>query len=88
MNGDSVYTPWVEEEHSLGQPQEKLLLEMDKQRFQAVTGNTMHPGQVSRHDIGYTVDQPERAPIPTGPRAHGGGRTPTPDTYIASTSPG
>ena len=52
-----TYTPGVGKELSLDQPEEKLLSNEDKQRFQAITGSVMYLRQVTRFDILYAVNQ-------------------------------
>ena len=56
-----AYTPGVGKEVSLDQPGENLLNKEDKRHFQAITGSVMYLGQVTRYDIGYTVNRLVRA---------------------------
>ena len=52
-----AYTPEIGPELSLNQPDEKLLNEEEKQRYQAITGAVMYLAQVTRYDILYAVNQ-------------------------------
>ena len=58
---NSTYTPGVGKELSLDQPKEIRLRKEEKQRIQAITGNVLYPGQVTRYDILYAVNQLARA---------------------------
>ena len=58
MEGCSpAYTPGVGLEMSLKQPEEKLLNEKEKRRYQAITGAVMYFALVTRYDILYAVNQ-------------------------------
>ena len=46
---------------SLNQPEEKLLNEEEKQRYQIITGAVIYLAQVARYDILYAVNQLARA---------------------------
>ena len=52
-----AYTPGVGSALSLNQPQEKLLNEEEKRRYQAITGAVTYLAQVTRYDIIYAVNQ-------------------------------
>ena len=54
-------TPGYGKELSLMQPEESLLGDEAKQRFQAIVGSSMYLTQVTRHDISYAVNQLARA---------------------------
>ena len=56
-----VYTPGVGPELSLSQPEEKLLNEEEKRRYQAITGAVMYLAQLTRYDILYADTQLARA---------------------------
>ena len=56
-----AYTPGVGPELSLNQPEENLLNEEEKRRYQAITGAVMYLAQVTRYDILYAVNQLARA---------------------------
>ena len=57
-NCNPTYTSGVGGELSLDQPEEKLLSKEEKQHFlQAITGSVMYPGQVTRYDILYFINQ-------------------------------
>ena len=56
-----AYSSGVESELSLNQPEEKLLNEEEKQRYQAITRAVMYLAQVTRYDILYAVNQLARA---------------------------
>ena len=56
-----AYTPGVGSELSLDQPEENLLNEEGKQRYQSITGAAMYLVQVCRYDILYTLNQLARA---------------------------
>ena len=56
-----AYTPGVGPKLSLNQPEEKLLNEEEKRRYQAITGAVMYLAQVTRYDILYAVNQLARA---------------------------
>ena len=66
-----AYTPGVGPELSLNQPEEKLLNEEEKWRYQAITGPVMYLAQVIRYDILYAVNQLARA-ISKPAKAHMG----------------
>ena len=62
MNGRNVaYTPGVGPELSLNQPEDKLLNEEDKKRYQSITGAVMCLGQASHYDLLSAVNQLVRA---------------------------
>lgn len=46
-----MYMPGVGKELSLHRPEEKLLNEEDKERFQVMAGSVMHLGHMTRYDI-------------------------------------
>ena len=54
---NSVYKSVVEPELSLNQPEEKLLDEEDKKRYQSITGTVMYLGQIFRYAILFAVNQ-------------------------------
>ena len=56
-----AHTPGVVPELSLSQPEETLLNEEEKRRYQAITGAGMYLAQVTRCDILYAVNHLERA---------------------------
>ena len=56
-----TYTPGVGPELSLNRPEEKLLNEEEKRRYQSITGAVMYLAQVTRYDILYAVNQLARA---------------------------
>ena len=56
-----AYTPGVGPELSLDQPEENLLNEEGKRRYQSITGAAVYIAQVCRYDILYTVNQLARA---------------------------
>ena len=60
-NCNPAYTPGVGKGLSVDQPEENILNKEDKQRFQAIMGSVMYLGQVTRYDIGYTINQLARA---------------------------
>ena len=52
-----AYTPGVGPELSLIQPEENLLNDEGKRRYQSITGAAMYLAQVGRNDILYTFNQ-------------------------------
>ncbi|CAM9739192.1 unnamed protein product [Ascophyllum nodosum] len=56
-----AYTPGVEPDLPLDQPEENLLNEEGKRRHQSITGAAMYLTQVCRYSILYTVNQLARA---------------------------
>ena len=56
-----AYNPGVGPELSLDQPEENLLNEEGKRRYQSITGVAVYLAQVCRYDILYTVNQLTRA---------------------------
>ena len=68
---NSVYTPGVGPELSLDQPEENLLNEEGKRRYQSITGAAMYLVQECRYDILYTINQLARA-TPKPSKAHMG----------------
>ena len=52
-----AFTPGAAPELSLNQPENDLLDEESKRRYQSVVGATMYLAQVSRYDILYAVNQ-------------------------------
>ena len=54
-------TPGYGKELSLVQPEESLLDDEAKRRFQAIFDSTMYLSQVTRYDISYSVNQLARA---------------------------
>ena len=50
-------TPGVGPELSLNQPEEKLLNEEEKRRYQTITGAVMYLAQLTRYDILYAANQ-------------------------------
>ena len=56
-----AYTPGIELELFLIQPEEKLLNKEEKRCYQVITGTMMYLVQVIRYDIFYVVKQLERA---------------------------
>ena len=56
-----TYNPGVGPGLSLNQPEEKLLNEEEKRRYQSITGAGMYLAQVTRYDILYAVNQLARA---------------------------
>ena len=54
-------TPGYGKELSLVQPEESLLDDEAKRRFQSIVGSTMYLSQVTRYDISYSVNQLARA---------------------------
>ena len=56
-----AYTPGVGPELSLDQPEENLLDEEGKRRYQSITGAAIYLAQACRCDILYTVNQLARA---------------------------
>ena len=59
-----AYTPGVGPELSLNQPEEKLLNEKEKRRYQAITGAVLYLAQVTRYDIS-TRSTSLRGPCPS-----------------------
>ena len=53
--------PGYSKELSLIQPEDNLLNEEAKRRFQVIVGSAMYLSQVTRHDISYAVNQLARA---------------------------
>ena len=53
----AYYTPEVEPGLSLSQPEEKMLNEVEKRCYQAITGAVIYLAQVTRYDIFYAVNQ-------------------------------
>ena len=70
-------TPGYGKELSLMQPEESLLGDEAKQRFQAIVGSSMYLTQVTRHDISYAVNQLARA-MPQPSNVHMGAAKPLP----------
>ena len=66
-----AYPPGVGPESSLNQPEEKLLNEEEKLRYQAITGAAMYLAQVTRYGILYAVNQLASA-MPKPAKAHMG----------------
>ena len=56
-----TYTPGVVPELSVDQPEENLLNEKDKRRYQPITGAAKYLAQICRYNILYTASQLERA---------------------------
>ena len=56
-----AYTPGVGPELSLDQPEENLVNEGGKRRYQSITGAAMYLTQIFRYDILYAVNQFVRA---------------------------
>ena len=56
-DSNPAITPGAGPERSLNQPEENLLDEEGKRRYQSIVGATMHLAQVSRYDIFYAVNQ-------------------------------
>ena len=56
-----AYIPGVGPKLSLDQPEENLLNEEGKRRYQSTTGAAMYLAQVCHYDILYTVNQLARA---------------------------
>ena len=52
-----AYAPGVRLKFSLNQPEEKLLNEEEKQRYQAITKAVMYLTQFTRYDVFYAVKQ-------------------------------
>ena len=57
MRSNPTYTPGVGPELYLDQPEENLLNEEGKRRYESITGAAMYLAQVCRYDILYTVNQ-------------------------------
>ena len=64
-----VDTPAIRPELSLNQPEEKLLNEEGKRRFQVITGGVIYLAHVTRYDILYAINQLARS-IPKPVKAH------------------
>ena len=62
MDGcNPTYILGIGPELSLNQPEEKVLNEVEKWYYQAITEAMMYLTQVTRHDILYTINQLARA---------------------------
>ena len=57
----SLSTPGLGPEVSLERPEGKLLDEVEKKRYQAITGSVMYLTQVTRYDIMHATTQIARA---------------------------